>query len=105
MPARMPIPMPGPMTPRAARPAPMCSICRTSSTPAETGSSNGGRSSRLGHWFVGAFEHRIAFRKIAGRCRLVIIRLMTLNGNHDEHEGQDREDEGLDQVQQRLEAD
>src|SRR6266478_6613978 len=26
MPARMPMPMPGPKTPRAARPAPMCSI-------------------------------------------------------------------------------
>src|SRR4029077_15465545 len=30
-PARIPIPMPGPMTPIAARPAPMCSICLLSS--------------------------------------------------------------------------
>ena len=30
-PARMPMPMPGPMTPRAARPAPMCSMSRCSS--------------------------------------------------------------------------
>jgi hypothetical protein len=31
MPVRIPIPMPGPMTPRAARPAPRFSICSASS--------------------------------------------------------------------------
>src|SRR5450756_3229306 len=65
----------------------------------------GGRSDRLGQWVVGAFEHHRAFREIAGMRRLVLFLAMPFDGHDDEHESQNREDEGLDEVEQRLQAD
>src|SRR2546423_12454695 len=88
-PARMPVPMPGPMTPSAASPAPMCSIRTVPPTPVwvRPGGSVAGleRRGRL------AFDlgQRI-FRDVA------LFLMVAFDGQDDEHQRQDAEDEGLD---------
>src|ERR1035437_7701540 len=74
-PARMPMPMPGPMTPRAARPAPMCSMS--------------------GHVVGGVAD-------FVGEVALLV--LVAFRCDEDEHEREDAEDERLDQVQEELQT-
>src|ERR1035437_6257576 len=104
MPARMPMPMPGPMTPSAARPAPMCStggilgnlLClrrRPKVSMIWRSGRHGLRLVRL-RLIDAADTHRVTWRMVLG--------FVALDGDQDEHQGQDREDEGLDQVEERL---
>src|SRR5262249_25622371 len=103
-PARMPMPIPGPMTPIAARPAPMCSIRCSSCVP--------GRSARVRSTWVAA---RRAAGSVGGlellRLRplrlsedlfgeMPLLLVMALDGQRDEDQRQDAEDQGLDRVEQ-----
>src|SRR6266478_4948677 len=98
-PARMPMPMPGPKTPRAARPAPMCSIRDSSCSPsvppginltvvwARLDGSVGGLEPR------GLLSLDLVDRLLGDMAFLFVV---TLDGEDDEHQRQHAEDEGLD---------
>src|SRR5262245_60965824 len=95
-PARIPMPMPGPMTPRAARPAPMCSIRDSLLEPAVSGDA----------WLLVAGLQRCRLRSPG--CGKHVLRdvplllVMALDGQDDEDEREDAEDEGLDRVEHEL---
>src|SRR4029453_2180850 len=101
-PARMPMPMPGPTTPMAARPAPMYSM---SGLPPRPGGARvlwdrrsvGGRGLRLPvHALLDGLDRALA--------DVPLFVLVGLDGQGDEDEGQDTEDEGLHEVQHDLQA-
>src|SRR5690242_8479428 len=95
-PARMPMPMPGPITPSAARPAPMCSIREI---PPRLSSCLGCLVARL---------QRCRLRSLGGGEHVLrdvpLLLVMALNGQDDEDEREDAEDEGLDRVEHELQA-
>ena len=78
----------------------MSSLSRT-----EAGQSHCWRSGRHGLGLVGATRRLVVWFGSAGCRRMMLLGSVTLDGDQDEHQGQDGEDEGLDQVQQRLEPD
>src|SRR5690349_11036936 len=94
-PARMPMPMPGPMTPRAARPAPMCSMFEIPP---------GGSIAVVGlvgltRFAVGclAVGRRGASHGLENLLRdVALLFVMALDRQDDEHQRQDAEDQGLD---------
>src|SRR3990172_10250159 len=104
-PVRMPMPMPGPITPSAARPAPRSPmlpsmlLCSPPSRPisdrAMWAASVGRRDRCAGH-----IRRDVAFWNVV---RLVLV--VALDGDDSEHQGQHREDQCLHEVQQHLESD
>src|SRR6266446_1550713 len=93
-PARMPMPMPGPMTPRAARPAPMCSIRNSLLIPGQAARASCASAGGLQPGRLLAFD---LGHDLFGDVAFLFV--MALDREGDEHEGQDAEDEGLDRVQ------
>src|SRR3990170_8843618 len=95
-PVRIPIPMPGPMIPRAAMPAPMSSILSPSMA---AGHSTGERSRTTS---VGG--GRVGRSRSGLRPRLVLLVVVPLDGDEREHERQDAEHERLHEADEQLEA-
>src|SRR3990172_12054759 len=107
-PVRIPIPMPGPMTPSAARPAPIISILSCylpgarlntglvlrAGVGRESGSMGAGRMCG-GHW-----RSNVALGDI-----VLLVLVVSLDGDDSEHQGQQRKDECLHEIQQHFEAD
>src|SRR6185503_6468975 len=98
-PARMPMPMPGPMTPSAARPAPMCSISRL--PPCWLWLSG------LTLLLVGGLLRGAAAlgRRDDVLRHVALLLGVALDGENDKHQRQHAEDERLDGVEHQLEGD
>src|SRR5258705_10202694 len=107
-PARMPMPMPGPKTPRAARPAPMWSIRDSSCSP---GRAPGIISTVVWAWLDGSVGGLEPGRllpidrvdRLLGDMPFLFV--VALDGQNDEHQGQHAEDEGLDGIEHQLQRD
>src|SRR3954469_10410018 len=107
-PVRMPMPMPGPITPRAARPAPRFSICGGSScrpggSPGHVGLVGGSVVEALA---AGELGGDVAFGDVLAdvAVALGVLFVVTLDRDQREHQREDREDQRLHEVEQDLEA-
>src|ERR1051326_552878 len=101
-PARMPMPMPGPMTPMAARPAPMCSMNEFPPWVTDRGCGIALRGGLERRHVVRRFRLGVTQRLLGD---VALLAAMALDREDDEHQGEDAEDERLDGVEHQLEGD
>ena len=101
------MPMPGPKTPSAASPAPMCSMSRLPPTPraACPGSlgPSGRRRSRRVQWAGWSWRPSPSMASIASSATWPFLVAVLLDRERDEHERQDAEDQRLDRVEHAVE--